>query len=139
MDARAFLTKMLRKGLITKDQILGRSLNRDDIDQYAEGFNNRLKNYLKENNKVGFDYVFLSFDPTGKVAAVSRNSEAFASDELVIIVDDVGEKEITGTPSFLAKSKRIAFWLPSQTSAVHWHGCIIVGEKPMKVQVFYAT
>ncbi len=109
MDARAFLTKMLRKGLITKDQILGRSLNRDDIDQYAEGFNNRLKNYLKENNKTGFDYVFLSFDPTGKVAAVSRNSEAFASDELVIIVDDVGEKEITGTPSFLAKSKRIAF------------------------------
>ncbi|MBL4650570.1 MAG: 6-phosphogluconolactonase [Aureispira sp.] len=109
IDARAFLTKMLRKRLITKDQILGRGLSRDDIEQYTIGFNNSLKSYLKEHNKVGFDYVFLSFDPTGRVAGVSRKSKAFGSDELVIIVDDLGEKEITGTPSFLAKAKRIAF------------------------------
>lgn len=109
MDASALLTKMLRKGLITKDQILGRSLNRDDIEQYAIGFNNSLKSYLEENKKVGFDYVFLSFDPTGRVAGVSRKSKAFDSDELVMIVDDLSEKEITGTPSFLARAKRIAF------------------------------
>jgi 6-phosphogluconolactonase/glucosamine-6-phosphate isomerase/deaminase len=109
LDARAFLTKMLRKGLITKDQILGRGLNRDDIEEYTLGFNNSLKSYLEEHNKAGFDYVFLSFDPTGRVAGVSRRSKAFGSNELVIIVDDLGEKEITGTPNFLAKAKRIAF------------------------------
>jgi 6-phosphogluconolactonase/glucosamine-6-phosphate isomerase/deaminase len=109
MDATTLLTKMLRKGLITKDQILGRSLNREDIEQYALGFNNSLKSYLEENNKAGFDYVFLSFDPTGRVAGVSRKSKAFDSDKLVMIVDDLEEKEITGTPSFLAKAKRIAF------------------------------
>lgn len=108
-DARAFLKKMLRKGLITKDQILGRGLNRDDIEEYTLGFNNKLKSYMEKHNKAGFDYVFLSFDPTGRVAGVSRNSKAFGSDELVIIVDDLGEKEITGTPNFLAKAKRIAF------------------------------
>lgn len=109
MDARALLTKMLRKGLITKDQILGRSLNREDIERYAIGFNEKLKAYLEQNNKTGFDYVFLSFDPTGRVAAVSRNSKAFDSNELVVLVDDLGEKELTGTPNFLRQAKRIAF------------------------------
>ncbi|BDS11767.1 6-phosphogluconolactonase [Aureispira anguillae] len=109
MDARALLTKMLRKGLITKDQILGRSLDRENIEQYAIGFNTNLRDYLRQNNKVGYDYVFLSFDPTGRVAGISRNSEAFDSNELVIIVDDLGEPELTGTPQFLAKAKRIAF------------------------------
>ena len=108
-DARELLTKMLRQGLITKDQILGRSLNRDDIEQYTLGFNNQLKSYLEKHNKVGFDYVFLSFDPSGRVAGVSRKSKAFGSDELVMVVDDLEEKEITGTPNFLAKAKRIAF------------------------------
>lgn len=109
IDARALLTKMLRKGLITKNQILGRGLNRDDIEEYTRGFNDKLKSYLEEHNKAGFDYVFLSFDPTGRVAGVSRKSKAFGSDELVMIVDDLEEKEITGTPKFLARAKRIAF------------------------------
>lgn len=111
MDAQRLLTKMLRKGMINKDQILGRSLDRNDIESYAEGFNHNLKKYLKQNNKQGFDYVFLSSDPKGKVAGVSRNSTAFGSDEPVVIVRDIdsGELEITGTPTFLSQSKRIAF------------------------------
>lgn len=111
MDAQRLLTKMLRRGLINKDQILGRSLDREDIEHYAEGFNNKLKTYLKKNNKQGFDYVFLSFDHKGKVAGVSRNSTAFDSEEPVVIVkdNDSGELEITGTPNFLSKAKRIAF------------------------------
>lgn len=111
MDARRMLKSMLKKGLINKDQILGRGLDRDDIDAYAQGFNNNLKEYLKKNNKQGYDYVFLAFDPKGKVAAVSRNSTAFDSQEPVVIVEDAdsGEREITGTPFFLAQAKRIAF------------------------------
>lgn len=110
MDAQRFLTKMLRRGMITKKQILGRSLKRDSIEQYAIGFNNNLKNYLLKHNKKGFDYVFLSFDPRGKVAGISRNSAAFDSEEPVVMVMDVdsGELEITGTPAFLSKAKRIA-------------------------------
>lgn len=110
-DAKWLLTRLLKKGLISKDQILGRSLNRDDIAAYAEGFNANLKEYLTENNKQGYDYVFLSFDPTGRVAGVSRTSTAFDSTEPVTIVEDNenGEQEITGTPYFLAQSKRIAF------------------------------
>ena len=94
MDAQRLLTKMLRRGMINKDQILGRSLNRDDIESYAEGFNNNLKAYLKENKKLGFDYVFLSFDPKGKVAGVSRNSTAFDSEEPVVIVTRWGQWRI---------------------------------------------
>lgn len=111
MDAQRLLTKMLKRGMIKKDQILGRSLNREDIESYAEGFNNNLKDYLKQHNKEGFDYVFLSFDPKGKVAGVARNSTAFQSEEPVVIVkdNDSGELEITGTPHFLSKAKRIAF------------------------------
>jgi 6-phosphogluconolactonase/glucosamine-6-phosphate isomerase/deaminase len=109
MDARVFVTRMLRRGLITKDQILGRSLNRDNIDEYTKGFNQKLGSYLAENKKNGFDYVFLSFDPTGRVAGVSRNSEAFDSDDLVVLVNDMGEPEITGTPRFLGLATRIAF------------------------------
>ncbi|MGH1338636.1 MAG: 6-phosphogluconolactonase [Aureispira sp.] len=111
MDAQRLLTKMLRRSMINKDQILGRSLNREDIESYAEGFNNNLKTYLEKNKKQGFDYVFLSFDPKGKVAGVSRNSIAFDSNEPVVIVEDhdSGELEITGTPTFLSKAKRIAF------------------------------
>lgn len=110
-DAKWLLTRLLKKRLISKDQILGRNLDRDDIDAYAEGFNANLKKYLVQNNKQGYDYVFLSFDPTGRVAGVSRNSAAFNSTEPAIIVEDneSGEREITGTPYFLAKSKRIAF------------------------------
>ena len=110
-DARWLLIRLLRKGLISKDQILGRTLNRNDIEAYTEGFNNNLKAYLEENNKQGYDYVFLSFDPTGRVAGVSRYSDAFRSEEPVVIVHDneTGEQEITGTPHFLAKAKRIAF------------------------------
>ena len=111
MDAQRLLTKMLRRGMINKDQILGRSLNREDIESYAQGFNDKLKTYLNKNNKKGFDYVFLSFDPKGKVAGVSRYSTAFNSEEPVVIVEDrdSGELEITGTPAFLSKAKRIAF------------------------------
>jgi len=109
MDAKAFLTKMLRRSMITKDQILGRGLNRDDIEEYRRGFNEKLNVYLEKNKKTGFDYVFLSFDPQGRVAGVSQKSKAFDSKELVILVDDLGEPELTGTPYFLAKAKRIAF------------------------------
>lgn len=110
-DAKWLLTRLLKKGLIIKDQILGRSLDREDIDAYAEGFNTNLKDYLRENNKQGYDYVFLSFDSTGRVAGVSRNSAAFDSQEPVVVVEDseTGEREITGTPHFLAQAKRIAF------------------------------
>ena len=109
MDARTFLTRLLRREMIDKDQILGRSLNRNDIEEYAKGFNEKLGLYLEDNQKIGFDYVFLSFDPTGRVAGISRNSKAFDSNEMVILVDDLGELELTGTPQFLSKSKRIAF------------------------------
>ncbi len=110
-DAKWLLTRLLRKGLISKNQVLGRNLNRDDIDDYAAGFNDSLKDYLLQHNKQGYDYVFLSFDPTGRVAGVARNSAAFESKEPVIVVEDneTGEREITGTPYFLGKSKRIAF------------------------------
>ncbi|MCH2021356.1 MAG: hypothetical protein MK207_02650 [Saprospiraceae bacterium] len=108
-DGAAFLTKLLRRKLIGKNQILGRGLNRDDIEEYKRGFNEKLVLYLETNNKIGLDYVFLSFDPSGRVAAISRNSSAFNTSDYLAIVDEEGEKDITGTPYFLLKSRRIAF------------------------------
>ncbi len=106
---KVFLTKLLRRGWINKDQILGRSLDRNDIKAYAVGFNTKLRLYMEKHQKSGLDYVFLSFDPTGRVAGISRDSDIFDSKELVVIVDDLEDLEITGTPQFFMRTKRIAF------------------------------
>lgn len=109
IDAGSFLKKMLRLGLINKDQILGRSLNRENIEEYAIGFNQKLHEYLEEEKKTGLDYIFLAADPTGRVAGIARDSTAFDSTEKVILVNDLGEPEVTGTPHFILQSRRIAF------------------------------
>lgn len=109
IDAGIFLKKMLRLGMIQKDQILGRSLSRENIEAYAIGFNQKLHEYLGELRKKGLDYVFLASDPNGRVAGIARESAAFDSTEKVILVNDLGEPEVTGTPHFILQSKRIAF------------------------------
>lgn len=108
-DAGKFVKTLLRRGLIEKDQILGRSLNRDSLDDYLKGFNEKLGAYLKEHNKEGIDYVFMASDTIGRVAAITRNSTAFDSTDIAVLVKDRAEDEITATPYFLSKSKRIAF------------------------------
>ncbi len=109
IDARMFIRKLLRAGLITKEQILGRNLNRESIEAYAADYNATLLAYLKEQKKYGFDYVFLASARRGRVAGIERKSEAFDSKDIMMVVTSNRQKEITGTPYFLAKSKRIAF------------------------------
>lgn len=108
-DAGAFLGKLLRRKLITKDNILGTSLNRKNLTEFGKQFNLKLKTYLSKHNKEGLDYVFLATDPTGSVAGISRHSKAFASKAFVVLVDDEEELEVTITPHFLSFSKRIVF------------------------------
>lgn len=108
-DAIALMKKLLSSKRIKKDQIMGRSLDRDNIEAYAEGLNKKLKKYLVDNDKEGLDYIFLATDPKGRVASVTRNSSAFGSDEIGMVVQDRNIKELTLTPSFITKSKRIAF------------------------------
>ncbi|HLP19489.1 MAG TPA: 6-phosphogluconolactonase, partial [Chitinophagales bacterium] len=109
MDAREFIRKLFRNGLITKEQLIGHNFNRESLEAYAVDFNRDVSAYLAEHNKKGFDYVFLSCDPTGRVAAIDRNSKAFNSQEIAVVVDNGKEKELTGTPYFLLRSRRIAF------------------------------
>lgn len=108
-DAVGFLKTLLATGKISKDQILGRSLNRDDMEAYSSEMNIKLAAYLEENNKQGLDYMFIASDPAGRVAGVTRFSEAFDSEEIGTIVYDRKEKELTLTPHFIKKTKRIAF------------------------------
>lgn len=109
IDAREFIKKLFRKGLIKREQVIGYNFNRESLETYASDFNHSVSAYLKEYHKVGFDYVFLACDPTGRVAAIERNSKAFESTDIAVVVTNRREKEITGTPHFLLKSKRIAF------------------------------
>ena len=109
MDAREFLKELTKRGLITKDNILGTTLNRDSLEAYARDMEEKLAAYLKKHNKAGFDYVFLAADPSGRVGAITRNSKAFASKAIGMVVNDRKEKELTSTPHFLSLSKRIAF------------------------------
>jgi len=108
-DAGVFLGKLLRRGLITKDNILGTSLNRKNLEEFGKQFNAKLKNYLSKHKKDGLDYVFLATDPTGCVAGITRNSTAFKSKSYITVVEDRDEKELTITPHFLSFTKRIAF------------------------------
>ncbi|MCF8277342.1 MAG: 6-phosphogluconolactonase [Flavobacteriales bacterium] len=109
MDAAGFVKALLAMGRITKDQILGRGLDRDDMEKYSADLNTKLASYLKENNKEGVDYMIVATDSAGRVAGVTRFSSAFEVQEISCIVHDRTEKEITFTPHFILKSKRIAF------------------------------
>lgn len=109
VDAKVFLTRLIRAGHIRKEQIIGRTLRRDTLEHYLEEFNRQLQEFLTEEGKTGLDYVFLSTDPSGRVAGISRNSEAFQSKDIAVLVDDRREKELTGTPHFLMQSRRVAF------------------------------
>jgi 6-phosphogluconolactonase/glucosamine-6-phosphate isomerase/deaminase len=108
-DARAFIRKLYRLGLIKRHQVIGHDFNRESMETYAEDFNKSVKAYLDKHEKNGFDYVFLSTDPTGKVAGIERNSKAFDSEDIACIVPLNREKVLTGTPQFLLRSRRIAF------------------------------
>lgn len=108
-DAISFLKSLLVSERISKDQILGRSLNRDNMEEYCEELNIKLKDYLEENGKDGLDYMFVATDAAGRVAGVTRNSNAFKIEEIGCIVHDRKEKELTLTPFFIKKTKRIAF------------------------------
>ena len=45
-----------------------------------------------------------------RFAAIERNSKAFNSDDIAVVVTPYRkEREVTGTPAFLLRSKRIAF------------------------------
>lgn len=109
VDAKVFLTRLIREGYIKKEQIIGRTLRRDSLEEYVKEFNRELGCFLAEEGKTGLDYVFLASDPSGRVAGISRNSEAFGSKEIAVLVEDRNEKELTGTPHFLMQSKRVAF------------------------------
>lgn len=109
LDARAFLLELTRRELINKEQILGRTLNRASIEAYKEDMEVKLSAYLKEHGKEGLDYVFIASDPLGRVGAISRNSNSFGMETLAAVVHDRPEKELTITPYFLMKTRRIAF------------------------------
>ncbi|MFN8260942.1 MAG: hypothetical protein U0X41_08430 [Chitinophagales bacterium] len=108
-DAAAFLKKLLREGLITKEQVLGRNLDENNVEESLEELNETIGRFLKENNKTGFDYVFLASNPKGRIGGIERNSKAFESTDIFALVTLNKEKEITTTPHFLLQSKRIAF------------------------------
>ena len=108
-DARTFLKELLRKKLISKRQVFGKELDRKDLEKYTEGINSTINRKLKSLNKSGLDYVILASDPNGRVAGISRKSEAFNSTEVAVLVKDRGEEEFTLTPDFLLNSERIAF------------------------------
>jgi hypothetical protein len=110
MNAQAFLHELLERGLLDKENILGNALNVPNIDQYASEFNTRLSAYMEKYEKDGLDYIFLATNSDGHVAGVSRNSEIFESENIVEIVEDRrNERELSLTPYFIKKSKRIAF------------------------------
>ncbi len=109
MDAVSFMKQLLKTSKISKDQILGRSLDRSDLAGYGVGLNKILSQYFEDNNRKGLNYVFLASDPRGLVAGITRNSAAFQSKDYVVLVNDTKEPELTFTPFFLMQSERIAF------------------------------
>ncbi len=109
MDAGSFLRTLMKKGLITTAQVIGRDIHTDTLEEYAEEFNSLLKQFLQQNNKYGFDYAFLASNPRGRVAGIERNSKTFGSKEIAEIVIINKEKELTTTPHFLMQSRHIAF------------------------------
>jgi 6-phosphogluconolactonase/glucosamine-6-phosphate isomerase/deaminase len=109
LDARLFIKKLFRAGLITRQQVIGYKFNRESVETYAADFNRSVSEYLREHDKEGFDYVFLASTPEGRVAGIERGSKAFKSNDIAAVITIHKDKELTGTPQFLLRSKRIAF------------------------------
>ncbi len=109
MDAGSFLKRLLRDGFIKKEQVFGRNIEQESLEEYAVAYNNALAEFLEKNKKTGFDYVFLASNPRGRIGGIERNSKSFDSKEISVIVTVNKEKELTTTPHFLLKSRRIAF------------------------------
>jgi 6-phosphogluconolactonase/glucosamine-6-phosphate isomerase/deaminase len=109
LDATAFIRKLYKAGFITRSQILGSSLERQSLEEYTINFNQTIAKYLTELEKEGLDYVFLASNPAGRVAGIERTSKAFDSKDIAVIVTYKKEKEMTGTPYFISRSRRIAF------------------------------
>ncbi len=110
LHASEFIKKLFRAGYITRQQMIGDNFDRESIEAYASDFNQAVTAYLKENKKEGFDYVFLASDPTGRVAAIDRNSKIFNTRDIaVVVLTNRKEKEVTTTPYFLTRAQRIAF------------------------------
>ena len=109
MDAKSFLIALLDQKLLKKENILGSAISIPDVHEYAQAFNERLREYMKKYKKIGLDYVFVATNPEGHVAGISRKSEIFDSKNIIEIVHDRKQLEVTVTPYFLNLSKRIAF------------------------------
>lgn len=108
-DAGTFIRKLFKAGHINRKQILGSSIERQSLESYTEEFNALIKSYLVEQQKEGLDYVFLASNPAGRVAGIERNSIAFDSDAISMMVPHKKDMELTATPAFLKRSRRIAF------------------------------
>ncbi|MCS6818801.1 MAG: 6-phosphogluconolactonase, partial [Chitinophagales bacterium] len=108
-DATTFLKKLYKAGYIKRSQILGSSIERQSLETYVDEFNATIASFLKKENKAGLDYVFLACSPEGRVAGIERNSSAFRSEEIAVLVNYRKDKIMTATPHFLKKSSRIAF------------------------------
>lgn len=109
IDATEFLKELLERNYVSKTQIIGKRYNREKMQDYADDYNDEFEVFLKEKGKSGFDYVFTASDSRGRVAGITRKSAAFESKEIMVVVNDRKQEELTITPYFLLKSKRVAF------------------------------
>ena len=107
--AAEFLKTFIKNGFVKTEQIFGRSLDETNIENTLIELNTSIQNFLDENGKTGFDYVFLASNPNGRIGGIERNSKAFDSNEIFTLVTLGKDKRITATPSFLLKSRRVAF------------------------------
>lgn len=110
MDSQTFIRTLLKKQLVTYDNIFGAKFNRDDLAGFVKKYNKEVSEFLKEKGKKGYDYVFVASDVKGRIAGITRNSSAFESTDIMTLVYNENEDpEITVTPHFLLKANRIAY------------------------------
>ncbi len=108
-DASIFLRDLFRAKAIDRKQILGSRMDRSDMTKFAKELNITLEEYLAKQKKEGLDYVILASDTAGRVAGITRNSSAFDSKEAITVVKDRNDYEVSATPHFLLKTKRVVF------------------------------
>ena len=110
IDSLQFVRTLLKKQLVERNKIFGADFERNDLKGFIKKYNIEVSQFLKTNNKKGYDFVFLASDTKGRVAGITRNSASFSSKDIMVIVEDLGQElEITVTPHFLLQSTNIAY------------------------------
>ena len=104
---------LFKNNKIKKKQVFSIKINLKDINSIAKNYENRIKNYFK-NNLRSFDLIILGMGNDGHVASIFSNDKKIREKSLVRGITRKDFFRVTLGIDLINDSKRIWLWLPTR-------------------------